>query len=115
MQEIDVKIMLCLISIIVTLFLMYHLQQLVNYRQLKSKRLPMNARTFIKTFCSCSDTRNWYVHRTSTPSLSLWHTWIYFSYDIACSIDIGIRMPFLLLYNPRLILFPVKVCATSFP
>ena len=63
----------------------------VNYRQLKSKRLPMNACTFIKTFCSCSDTRNWYVHRTSTPSLSLWHTWIYFSYDIACSIDIGIH------------------------
>lgn len=30
MQEIDVKIMLCLISIIVTLFLMYHLQQLIN-------------------------------------------------------------------------------------
>lgn len=30
MQEIDVKIMLCLISIIVTLFLMYHLQQLVT-------------------------------------------------------------------------------------
>ena len=28
----------------------------------------MNACTFIKTFCSCSDTRNWYVHRTSTPS-----------------------------------------------
>ena len=63
----------------------------VNYRQLKSKRLPMNACAFIKTFCSCSDTRNWYVHRTSTPSLSLWHTWIYFSYDIACSIDIGIH------------------------
>ena len=38
-----------------------------------------------------SDTRNWYVHGTSTPSLSLWHTWIYFSYDIACSIDIGIH------------------------
>ena len=57
----------------------------VNYRQLKSKRFLMNACTFIKTFCSCSDTRNWYVHRTSTPSLSLWHTWIYFSYDIACS------------------------------
>lgn len=30
MQEIDVKIMLCLISIIVILFLMYHLQQLIN-------------------------------------------------------------------------------------
>ena len=51
----------------------------------------MNAYTSIKTFCSCSDTRNWHVHRTSTPSLSLWHTWIYFSYDIACSIDIGIH------------------------
>ena len=51
----------------------------------------MSASTFIKTFCSCSDTRNWYVHGTSTPSLSLWHTWIYFSYDIACSIDIGIH------------------------
>ena len=63
----------------------------VNYRQLQSRRLLMNACTFIKTFCSCSDTRNWYVHRTSTPSLSLWHTWIYFSYDIACSIDIGIH------------------------
>ena len=63
----------------------------MNYRQLKSKRLPMNACAFIKTFCSCSDTRNWYVHGTSTPSLSLWHTWIYFSYDITCSIDIGIH------------------------
>ena len=30
MQKIDVKIMLCLISIIVTLFLMYHLQQLIK-------------------------------------------------------------------------------------
>ena len=30
MQKIDVKIMLCLISIIVTLFLMYHLQQLMK-------------------------------------------------------------------------------------
>ena len=30
MQEIDVKIMLCLISIIVTLFLMYHIQQLIK-------------------------------------------------------------------------------------
>ncbi len=48
--------------------------KLVNYRQLKSKRLLMNACAFIKTFCPCSDTRNWYVHRTSTPSLSLWHT-----------------------------------------
>ena len=51
----------------------------------------MKACAFIKTFCSCSDTRNWYVHSTSTPSLSLWHTWIYFSYDIACAIDIGIH------------------------
>ena len=32
----------------------------VNYRQLQSRRLLMNACTFIKTFCSCSDTRNWY-------------------------------------------------------
>lgn len=30
MQKIDVKIMLCLISIIVTLFLMYHLKQLIK-------------------------------------------------------------------------------------
>ena len=30
MQKIDVKIMLCLISIIVTLFLMDHLQQLIK-------------------------------------------------------------------------------------
>ena len=30
MQKIDVKIMLCLISVIVTLFLMYHLQQLIK-------------------------------------------------------------------------------------
>ena len=35
-------------------------QLAVNYRQLYSKRLLMNACTFIKTFCSCSDTRNWY-------------------------------------------------------
>ena len=34
---------------------------------------------------------------------------------LAPLISAFIRMPFLLLYNPRLILFPVKVCATSFP
>ena len=34
---------------------------------------------------------------------------------LAPLISAFIRMPFLLLYNPRLILLPEKACVTSFP
>ena len=37
MQKIDVKIMLCLISIIVTLFLMYHLQDVYKRQEMKQR------------------------------------------------------------------------------